>query len=513
MKPYRSIAIGVLILSILPSIYQLGHFKFWQDEAETALVASSLSNSPIPLGRDAKNSFTQQFDKEMGAEDEWKLHPWLQFYWAYGVMSVFGTSDLALRAGFAFFSLLTLAIILLIPYLFRSEKLQRMALFSAIFLGFNIGFILLTRQVRYYAPNMFFLSASLILGLSYISSPKRHSGLLAASFVSTILLFHTNYLSAIAMVSAGSSLLLISRSKKVWTLLISQGVALAINVPFLIWMLDTPYFKERLSNEGGNSALSNFFQYTGATVADYFQWPFVIALALLLVFIWNQKKIKKEQGIHLLASIAFVLIYTSVISVASGSFFTRYLCGLLPLFALIKGHTIDSLLLRLKEPKYWPALTAVLILLVAEPYNKYWKSLSTEKKGPVSAMVEFFEKDITLEEDMSVFCTYGDLSLKWYFGNQVWGSSEEYRAEMTKTDIAIYRKFAMGMKQARVIENVKGKMQQKNYMVASLKDSQDRPYEVRETPDEYFKLFDKKKYPLITIMAKKSSFQTENEPD
>mgnify|MGYP000524512254 CR=1 FL=1 len=509
MKAYRSLAIGILFLSILPSIYRLSHFKFWQDEAETVLVASSLSNSLVPLGRDSTNSYTQQFDKEMGIENEWKLHPWFQFYWAYGVSSFFGKSDLVLRSGFAFFSLLTLALILLIPYLFENKDLQRMALLSAIFLGFNIGFVLLTRQVRYYAPNMFFLTASIVLGLRFVKVSKGKYGFLVGAFVSTLLLLHTNYLSAIALVVASSSLLLIHRSKKTWMLLISQGLAIAVNIPFLLWMLDSPYVKERLGQEGGNSAMSNFFQYIEALVDDYFQWPFVIVLGLLLILIWKQKEIKANYGKPLLTSMAFVLVYLAVVGTASSSFFTRYLCGLLPLLALIKGQSVHLLLNKFKVNRHWPVLATVVLLLISEPYGKYWKSLSSEKKGPISAMVELLEQDLPLTEDMVIFCSYGDLSLKWYFGNQVWGSSEVYREPMAKADIVVFRKFAMGRKQADVIKSVKEKMKQKNYMVASLKDSEDRPYEVRETPDEYFKLFDNKRYPKITVMAKKSSFQTE----
>lgn len=509
MKLYRSLAIAVLLLSILPSLYRLGHFKLWQDEAETALVASSLSGSSIPLGRDEKNSFTQQFDQEMGPNNEWKLHPWLQFYWAYGVMSVFGTSDIALRAGFAFFSLLTLALLLLIPYLFKDKKLQRMALLAAVFLGFNIGFVLLTRQVRYYAPNMFFVTASMVFGLRYVLGPQKSIGFLVAAFVSTLLLFHTNYLSAIAMVVAGASLLLVYRGKKTWILLVSQGLALAVNLPYLLWMLDTPYFTKRLSSGGGNTAFQNVVDYLGVLGADYYQWPFALALALLLAFVWKQKKLKSPQGIQPLAAIAFVLLYLAVVSMASSSFFTRYLCGLLPLLALLKGHTVDALMNRLKEAKYWPVAAVVVLLVIAEPYGKYWKSLSSKTEGPVTAMVHLFENQLPLDAGLNIFCTYGDLSLKWYFDNQVWGSSETYREEMSSADISIYRKFAMGVKQGKIIERVRASQKQKDYMVTRLKDSKDRPYEVRETPDEYFKLFDKKKYSPVTVLAKRSSFQIE----
>lgn len=510
MKPYHKLSIAILILSMLPTVYQIDKFRLWQDEAETALVASSLSTSPIPLGNDGVNSFSQQFDKEMGASNEWKLHPWLQFYWAYGITSLFGTSDVALRLGFAFFSLLTLALTLCIPLIYKDHKLQKAALLGAVFLGFNIGFVLLTRQVRYYAPNMFFITASLVFGYRFVRATHGNFIWLIASVLSTILLFHTSYLSAIAMVAASGAFLLVNRGKRTWTLLFGMGLAILIHIPYLLWMLDSPYFNERLASNGDATPLTNFFLYLKTVGKHYFQWPFLIALLLLLRSARNTKKQEVATKMQVLALVVFPLTYLTVVSVASEAYFARYLCGLLPLLAFIKGYSFDALLAQLQKPKYWHPITVAIVLLMAEPYGKYWQSLSEEKQGPISAKVAFFDEKLPLTPEMSVFTSYGDLCLKWYLKQQVWGASEPYNELMSRADIMIYRRFAMGLEQAKQIERIKKEQKQKEYMVTGLTNSIDRPYEVRETPDEYFELFEKASYPEVQVMAKRSSFQTQD---
>jgi len=125
----------------------------WQDEGETVCVAQTVLTEGIPKGMDGTNFFSQEEDREYGENQEWKLHPWFQFYWIALFFSFFEQTTFMARFPFA---LLGIATVLLSFFLARRLwRDARTAWFLAIAFLMNIFFLLLADQARYYAPVMF----------------------------------------------------------------------------------------------------------------------------------------------------------------------------------------------------------------------------------------------------------------------------------------------------------------------------------------------------------------------
>src|SRR3990167_2223653 len=142
---------------------------FWQDEAETALVAKTVLQYGVPKVTDGFNSYYQGPGK-LGAAwgGVWAWTPWLQFYLAAFSIKLFGVSELAGRLPFALFGFITL----LLLYSFSCRIFDRRTAFiSFVLLAFCVPFILYVRQCRYYALVIFFTMWA-IQSIAFISSSR-----------------------------------------------------------------------------------------------------------------------------------------------------------------------------------------------------------------------------------------------------------------------------------------------------------------------------------------------------
>ena len=80
-NPMHLLGIALLVLfSGVLILKNLDAGMLWQDEGETVCVAQTILTDGIPKGTDGVNNFSQQEGRELGANQEWKLHPWFQFY-------------------------------------------------------------------------------------------------------------------------------------------------------------------------------------------------------------------------------------------------------------------------------------------------------------------------------------------------------------------------------------------------------------------------------------------------
>lgn len=99
----------LLALAALLLFANLGKPMLWQDEASTALISRTLFTSPLPLGTDGRNSFSQEMGAEFGPDHVWRWQPWLPFYVLAAFFKIFGQSTFVARFPFAFFGWLTVA--------------------------------------------------------------------------------------------------------------------------------------------------------------------------------------------------------------------------------------------------------------------------------------------------------------------------------------------------------------------------------------------------------------------
>jgi len=167
---------------------RLGQRCLWGDEAETALVASTLRTGPLPRVWDGRNLFSiWQGSYNRGLVET--LSPWLQYYVAAGPLAVLGHSAFAARLPFAILALATVAAVYF--FVLRLSADRAWAFTAALLLSLSVPFLLYARQCRYYALAM--LLAVLLLH-AYLALERFETLRIAAFSLPATLLFHSNYL-------------------------------------------------------------------------------------------------------------------------------------------------------------------------------------------------------------------------------------------------------------------------------------------------------------------------------
>jgi 4-amino-4-deoxy-L-arabinose transferase-like glycosyltransferase len=172
-------AIGFALIFV-----NLGSDYLWEDEGDTAALASNILKFGLPRAWDG----VAFLDSDRGARLSDHLvmvsHPWLQYYLAAASFAVFGENNFAGRLPFALAGWLTI----LVAYLFVYDLTKnRWAGFcSAALLTSSVQFLLYCRQCRYYSLSMFF--GSLLLWVFFGMRSARSCALFT---IVGILLFHS----------------------------------------------------------------------------------------------------------------------------------------------------------------------------------------------------------------------------------------------------------------------------------------------------------------------------------
>ena len=75
----------------------LGNHYLWQDEAQAALLGRTTLAHGIPIGYDGENSLSQLQGRELGKNNIYKHHPWIQAYLPAASFAIFGESTFSAR--------------------------------------------------------------------------------------------------------------------------------------------------------------------------------------------------------------------------------------------------------------------------------------------------------------------------------------------------------------------------------------------------------------------------------
>lgn len=252
--------------------WNLGHYTFWQDEAETALLAKSILQNGLPITQLDGKWITQFNGLEATPNHLWVFTPWLPFYLAAASFKMFGFSEWAGRLPFAlaaFFSAL-----LLLKWVRQWTANNAMAGLALFFYVTNVSLILYSRQCKYY-PLLLFGYLLALTGL------EKKSWRVAAGF---LIAFHCNYLSAgLAFAGFGLVTFLFEEGKKYrpafWK---TAGVLLLFFAPFFLL---SP-FGERLHVSGQWSGFQLYFKKLGNHLYYWNQQFFPLLLGLL--FAWRR---------------------------------------------------------------------------------------------------------------------------------------------------------------------------------------------------------------------------------
>ena len=175
----------------------LGSDYLWDDEGDTAVLASNILKFGVPKAWDG----LAFLDSDQGARLSNNLvmvtHPWLPYYVAAASFVLFGQNTFAARLPFALAGWMSILFVYLFIWRISANRLT--ALCAASLLLFSVQFLLYARQCRYYSLNMFFVCW--LFWIFFQMKSVRHCVLFV---LVSILSFHTHPYGLVPVVALGS---------------------------------------------------------------------------------------------------------------------------------------------------------------------------------------------------------------------------------------------------------------------------------------------------------------------
>ncbi len=350
------IVIFLVIFAALLVFPGLGATRFWQDEAQTGMLAKNILHFGVPRAWDGKNLVSYFSDHRDIRGGVYIWQPWFPFYLAAASMGIFGTSAFGARFLFA------VAFVLLIGIsyrLFRRWHPDRLrAILGVVLMIGCVPLLLHARQSRYYILIPLFNLLAVDSYLRLLDRPR--PCLIIGLTIWSSLLFHSFFPGAVILALALGVDLLRRRPGPdiIKWLTIAGAIILIINVPWAV------YYKIWYRQFGVQSGYSNpavfgmyLFRYL-LTINNFF-FPLIL---VLLGCLWRWKAI--ICGSLFKADIPFLfvticLIQLLVLSLLSDYPFTRYLIGITPFLMYLASWCV----LSITSGRAWLSLTLVLLIL------------------------------------------------------------------------------------------------------------------------------------------------------
>jgi 4-amino-4-deoxy-L-arabinose transferase-like glycosyltransferase len=331
----------------------LGADYLWEDEGDTAVLASNILKFGVPKAWDGV-TFTDA-DKGARLNDNLVMvsHPWAQYYAAAGSFFLFGESTFAARLPFALAGWLTIVLVYL--FTLRISGNRWAAFGAATLLVLSVQFLLYCRQCRNYSLNMLFTCALVWIFLRMKS--WRECALFA---LVAVLLFHTHPIGIVPVAVLGI-LTLIYRplaAQRRWFWLAAPAIAI-FTLPWLA--LARSGYAE---NVGRVEDVEDFFLRLVQYLIECASVAPLIGCAVLLLLCWIRWRMQpksesggelgatngnalfeKSEANFLIVAVALIVAYAFPMAIMQSSnslflFGIRYVPAVIPLVAMVAGILI-----------------------------------------------------------------------------------------------------------------------------------------------------------------------------
>src|SRR6266404_3035455 len=278
--PFVIIAVvgAVLIFTNLGSDY------LWEDEGDTAALASNILKFGVPKAWDGAAFLDSDHGARLNRDLVMVTHPWIQYYLTAGSFLVFGQNTFAARFPFALAS--WMSILFVYFFLWRLTNSRWTAFSAAALLVLSVQFLLYARQCRYCALNML-----LIVWLFWSFFKMKSARDCMLFILASALLFHTHPY-GIAPVVALGGLSFIYRpfeAQRRWIWLAAPAIA----VLTLPWVVLTSLFSTGVAlNTSTPKAVGEFFERCAqAFIETTSVTPLIGTLILLsIATIWRRRE-------------------------------------------------------------------------------------------------------------------------------------------------------------------------------------------------------------------------------
>jgi 4-amino-4-deoxy-L-arabinose transferase-like glycosyltransferase len=221
--PFAIVAVvgAVLIFTNLGADY------LWEDEGDTAALASNILKSGVPKAWDGGAFLDSDHGARLNRDLVMVTHPWIQYYLTAASFLVFGENTFAARIPFAIAGWMSILFVYLFVWRLFGNRLT--AFSAAALLVFSVQFLLYAKQCRYCALNML-----LVVWLFWTFFKMNSARDCVLFILASVFLFHTHPY-GIAPVVALGALSLIYRPfviQRRWILFATPAIAL-LTLPWL----------------------------------------------------------------------------------------------------------------------------------------------------------------------------------------------------------------------------------------------------------------------------------------
>lgn len=435
-KAFYPVLAFLFILYAFLLFKNLGHYPFWDDEANTAIFSRNLLQTGELTAFDGRNLAAYSGGIELNSHLKNIVIPPFQYYATAGAFKLMGESNFSARFPFAVMGLLCFVFFLLINQEL-SQKRGLIVLNMFIFTT-NIAFILFMRQCRYYAPMAFFFLLSLYLLIKYY---KKGSLLFLIGYtVSSILLFLSQYNVALGIMAA---LLISFVYGKKWDLRNAQVkkliIAYAVIGIFIIvyFLLHNPFNAiVKYPGEALNIGYKFFVFYRTLTSFDAQTFLSLLLVFAFLTVHWGLKrKIPGELG----KLFYFFILCLATYAIFAVNFAIRYSVYLVPIAIAIEGNIVYQMW-------HWPLkyakvlATSTLLLLIFTsilfvssgkeariegphiPINfhliDYLGEITSENPSTYSTLIDYFESKEDSNHTILIYPRFMTFPLMYYLGDQ-----------------------------------------------------------------------------------------------
>ena len=217
----------VALISAVFIFTNLGRDYLWEDEGDTAALASNILKFGVPKAWDGAAFLDSDHGARLNRDLVMVTHPWVQYYLTAASFLIFGENTFAARFPFAVAGWMSILIVYF--FLWRLLRNRLIAFSAAALLVFSVQFLLYVRQCRYCALNM------LLVCWLFWSFFKMKSARDCAFFVlAATLLFHTHPYGLAPVVALGGISLIYRpfAQQRRWIWFVAPAIAL-LTLPWL----------------------------------------------------------------------------------------------------------------------------------------------------------------------------------------------------------------------------------------------------------------------------------------
>lgn len=313
------------ILAVIAAVFiftNLGSDYLWEDEGDTAALASNILKFGAPKAWDGAAFLDSDHGARLNRDLVMITHPWVQYYLAAGSFLVFGQNTFAARFPFAIAG--WMSVLLAYAFVWRMTGSRLAAFATTALMTFSIQFLFFARQCRYCSLNLV-----LVCWLFWVFFKMKAARQCVLFVLAAVLLFHSHPY-GIAPVAALASLSFIYRpfaAQRRWILFAIPAIAV-LTLPWFVlsYLCSSGVALNTSAPKTGGAFLERcvqaFIETTSVT-------PLIGTFILLLtVIFWRRRKQAAADQSESATASSPALFETSEISILVSVLATVVLYGL-----------------------------------------------------------------------------------------------------------------------------------------------------------------------------------------